>query len=51
MLRLTEIKLPIDHSEASLPAAMCVSFLTDEPEGVSLRKNSPFGFLQNESAR
>lgn len=32
-------------------AAMCASILTDEPEGVSLRQNSPFGFLLHESAR
>jgi len=32
-------------------AMMCKSILTDEPEGVSLRQNSPFGFLLHESAR
>jgi hypothetical protein len=31
-------------------AAMCASILTDEPEGVSLRQNSPFGFLLHEQA-
>ncbi|CAG1002198.1 hypothetical protein MTYP_02985 [Methylophilaceae bacterium] len=32
-------------------ASMCESILTDEPDGVSLRQNSPFGFLLHESAR
>jgi len=32
-------------------ASMCESILMDEPEGVSLRQNSPFGFLLHESAR
>ena len=32
-------------------ASMCESILTDDPEGVSLRQNSPFGFLLHESAR
>ncbi len=32
-------------------ASMCESILTDEPEGVSLRQNSPFGFLLRELAR
>ena len=32
-------------------AAMCESILTNDPEGVSLRQNSPFGFLLHESAR
>lgn len=32
-------------------AAMAASILTDEPEGVSLRQNSPFGFLFHESTR
>ena len=32
-------------------ASMCESILMDEPEGVSLRQNSPFGFLLHESVR
>lgn len=32
-------------------APMCESILTDDTEGVSLRQNSPFGFLLHESAR
>lgn len=32
-------------------ASMCESILTNDPEGVSLRQNSPFGFLLHESAR
>ena len=32
-------------------AMMCESILTDDAEGVSLRQNSPFGFLLHESAR
>lgn len=32
-------------------ASMCESILTDDPEGVSLRQNSPFGFLLHELAR
>lgn len=28
---------------------MCEFILTDEPDGVSLRENSPFGFLLHES--
>lgn len=32
-------------------AAMCASILTDTPEGVSLRQNSPFGFLLHEQAQ
>lgn len=32
-------------------ASMCESILTDAPEGVSLRQNSPFGFLLHESAQ
>jgi hypothetical protein len=32
-------------------ASMCESMLTEESEGVSLRQNSPFGFLLHESAR
>jgi len=32
-------------------AMMCASILTDEPDGVSLRQNSPFGFLLHESTR
>lgn len=32
-------------------ASMCESMLTEEAEGVSLRQNSPFGFLLHESAR
>lgn len=32
-------------------ASMCESILTEEAEGVSLRQNSPFGFLLHESAR
>lgn len=32
-------------------ARMCESILTNDPEGVSLRQNSPFGFLLHESAR
>ena len=32
-------------------AMMCESILTSDPEGVSLRQNSPFGFLLHESAR
>jgi len=30
-------------------ASMCESMLTEEAEGVSLRQNSPFGFLLHES--
>ena len=32
-------------------AMMCESILTSDTEGVSLRQNSPFGFLLHESAR
>ncbi|MCR4305419.1 MAG: hypothetical protein NUV63_14555 [Gallionella sp.] len=32
-------------------ASMCESILTNDPEGVSLRQNSPFGFLLHESMR
>jgi hypothetical protein len=32
-------------------AAMCASILTEEPDGVSLRQNSPFGFLLYEATR
>jgi len=32
-------------------ATMCEIILTNDPEGVSLRQNSPFGFLLHESAR
>ena len=32
-------------------AMMCESILTSDPDGVSLRQNSPFGFLLHESAR
>lgn len=32
-------------------AMMCESILTDDIEGVSLRQNSPFGFLLHESSR
>lgn len=32
-------------------ASMCESILTNDPEGVSLRQDSPFGFLLHESAR
>lgn len=32
-------------------AMMCDSILTNDPEGISLRQNSPFGFLLHESAR
>lgn len=32
-------------------ASMCESILTDAPDGVSLRQNSPFGFLLHESPR
>ncbi|MGO8754706.1 MAG: hypothetical protein ACLQHK_05695 [Gallionellaceae bacterium] len=32
-------------------AIMCESILTNDPDGVSLRQNSPFGFLLHESAR
>lgn len=32
-------------------AMMCESILTNDPDGVSLRQNSPFGFLLHESAR
>ena len=32
-------------------AMMCESMLTNDPEGVSLRQNSPFCFLLHESAR
>ena len=32
-------------------ATMCESILTNDPEGVSLRQNSPFGFLLRESVR
>ncbi|MCR4298724.1 MAG: hypothetical protein NUV75_08235 [Gallionella sp.] len=40
------------RSILNMPVAMmCKSILTDEPEGVSLRQNSPFGFLLHESAR
>lgn len=31
-------------------AMMCESILTDDPDGVSLRQNSPFGFLLHEPA-
>ena len=31
-------------------ASLCKSMLTEEVEGVSLRQNSPFGFLINEAA-
>ena len=32
-------------------AAMCESILSDDSDGISLRQNSPFGFLLHESAR
>ena len=32
-------------------AMMCESILTNDPDGISLRQNSPFGFLLHESAR
>ncbi|MDO8812139.1 MAG: hypothetical protein Q7J38_08950 [Gallionella sp.] len=32
-------------------ASMCESILTNAPDGVSLRQNSPFGFLLHESVR
>lgn len=32
-------------------ASMCESMLTHGAEGVSLRQNSPFGFLMHESAQ
>lgn len=32
-------------------AMMCDSILTNDPDGVSLRQNSPFGFLLHESVR
>lgn len=32
-------------------AIMCESILTDDPDGISLRQNSPFGFLFHESTR
>jgi len=31
--------------------SMCESILTNDPDGISLRQNSPFGFLLHESAR
>ncbi|MGA8148179.1 MAG: hypothetical protein WB870_11475 [Gallionellaceae bacterium] len=32
-------------------AIMCESILTNDPDGASLRQNSPFGFLLHESAQ
>ncbi len=40
------------RSILNMPVAMmCESILTDDTDGISLRQNSPFGFLLHESAR